>query len=114
MPKKHAKLPGKLRTFLIFTIIALLAVLAVAALQRMTAPQPPGPSAQDLGGFCGTSSLGSCSSDADCVAGGCSNQVCYGKNEPPSATTCEWTECYDAQKYNVSCGCVAQKCAWRK
>jgi len=68
----------------------------------------------DLGGFCGTSMRAVCSSDSDCVAGGCSNHVCYGKNEPPSATTCEWRDCYDAQKYSVSCGCVAQKCAWKK
>ncbi len=69
---------------------------------------------QDLGGFCGTSTHAACSADSDCAAGGCSNHVCYGKNEPPSATTCEWRECYDAEKYNVTCGCVAQKCAWAK
>jgi eight-cysteine-cluster-containing protein len=65
-------------------------------------------------GFCGTSTRAACSSDADCVRGGCSSQVCYGKSEPPSATTCEWTECYDAQKYNMTCGCVGGKCAWSK
>ena len=62
--------------------------------------------------FCGSSTEGSCSEDDDCVAGGCSGQVCASKNEEPIMTTCEYTECYDAEKYGVSCVCAEGKCRW--
>lgn len=61
--------------------------------------------------FCGSSTSASCSSDLDCKKGGCSNQVCEGKNEN-TTTTCEFRECYDATKYNLSCKCVSNKCQW--
>jgi eight-cysteine-cluster-containing protein len=64
-------------------------------------------------GFCGTSTNGTCSTDADCVSGGCSGQVCQSASEPPVITTCEYTECYDAQRYGVGCGCHDGKCRWQ-
>ncbi|MCI0503819.1 eight-cysteine-cluster domain-containing protein [Candidatus Micrarchaeota archaeon] len=64
-------------------------------------------------GFCGTSTLGACSSDLDCISGGCSGQVCQSATEPGAITTCEYRECYNAQAYGVSCGCAAGKCRWR-
>lgn len=63
-------------------------------------------------GFCGWSTYGKCSSDYDCVTGGCSGQVCQSKFEEPVGTTCEWFECYDADKYGVACRCVDGKCQW--
>ncbi len=63
------------------------------------------------GGFCGWSTYATCSSDADCVAGGCSGQVCMGKGEDV-VTTCEWRDCYDAKKYGMVCGCFNGRCQW--
>jgi eight-cysteine-cluster-containing protein len=114
MPKSK-KPEEKLHIFVIITLFFLVAFALMALIVTFLPENPPeSPPSTDLGGFCGTSSLASCTVEADCVAGGCSGQLCYGKSEPPKATTCEWTECYDAQKYGVSCGCVAQKCAWTK
>jgi eight-cysteine-cluster-containing protein len=66
----------------------------------------------DKAGFCGWSTEGACQSDADCVTGGCSGQVCQSKDEEPVITTCEYRECYDENAYGVGCGCVAGKCQW--
>ncbi|MFB6075943.1 MAG: eight-cysteine-cluster domain-containing protein [Candidatus Aenigmatarchaeota archaeon] len=63
-------------------------------------------------GFCGSSTQETCSADADCVAGGCSGQVCQSKNEESIISTCEWKECYDNEKYGLSCQCVEGKCQW--
>jgi len=62
--------------------------------------------------FCGWSTNGACSSDSECVTGGCSGQVCQSTSEEPVATTCEWRNCYDASKYGLSCGCVVGECKW--
>ncbi|MCK4552752.1 eight-cysteine-cluster domain-containing protein [Candidatus Pacearchaeota archaeon] len=62
--------------------------------------------------FCGLSTYGSCSSDFDCIKGGCSGQVCQSKNEEPIITTCEFRECYNAEKYDMQCKCVNEKCQW--
>lgn len=64
-------------------------------------------------GFCGTSTNGQCSTDSDCMTGGCSGQVCQSKSEEPVITTCEYTECYNAQIYGVTCGCLDNKCQWK-
>jgi eight-cysteine-cluster-containing protein len=63
-------------------------------------------------GFCGTSTLGACSTDSDCVVGGCSGQVCQSKNEEQLATTCEFRDCYNADTYGLSCKCGNNKCEW--
>ena len=65
------------------------------------------------GGFCGESTKAACSADTDCIVGGCSNQLCQGANEPPMITTCEWVECFDAEKFNKACGCVENQCQWK-
>jgi eight-cysteine-cluster-containing protein len=69
--------------------------------------------AENLNSFCGTSTNGQCSADADCMTGGCSGQVCQSKSEEPVITTCEYTECYNAQTYGKTCGCVDKKCQWK-
>lgn len=110
MPKS-AKRGERLHAFVMITLFFLIA-FALTALILATLPENPPVSG--LGGFCGTSSLASCSSDSDCVKGGCSGQLCYGKSEQPGATTCEWKDCYDDTKYGVTCGCSAGKCQWKK
>jgi len=62
--------------------------------------------------FCGTSTYGSCASDSDCIAGGCSGQLCQSKNDELLGTTCEWKECYRAKDYGFECSCVDKKCQW--
>jgi len=69
---------------------------------------------KELGGFCGWSTKASCKTDDDCLKGGCSNQVCQGKNEKGIITTCEWKECYNADAYGLKCGCFKNKCQWIK
>ncbi|MDP3918953.1 MAG: eight-cysteine-cluster domain-containing protein [Nanoarchaeota archaeon] len=62
--------------------------------------------------FCGVSGGGECETAADCAATGCSGQVCLGVHEEGVITTCEWTECYDASRYGLGCGCVEGQCQW--
>ena len=64
--------------------------------------------------FCGSSTYGDCSADSDCVIGGCSAQVCQSKNEESTVTTCEYKDCYNAEKYELKCKCLAQQCQWAK
>jgi eight-cysteine-cluster-containing protein len=64
-------------------------------------------------GFCGQSTNGSCSKDSDCMAGGCSGQVCQSKSEEPVITTCEYTDCYNPATYNLTCGCKDNQCQWK-
>jgi eight-cysteine-cluster-containing protein len=64
--------------------------------------------------FCGTSTYGGCSANSDCIAGGCSGQVCQSKTEESTVTTCEYKDCYNAQSYGLACKCVDKKCQWSK
>ncbi len=64
------------------------------------------------GEFCGWSTYGACSIDADCTMGGCSAQVCQSKREEPVVTTCEYRDCYDAEAYGLSCQCFGGQCQW--
>ncbi|MCK4529404.1 eight-cysteine-cluster domain-containing protein [candidate division WOR-3 bacterium] len=64
--------------------------------------------------FCGWSTDGKCSSDSDCIVGGCSAQVCQSKYEKSIITTCEWRDCYNAKEYNLKCKCVKGGCQWSK
>jgi len=68
----------------------------------------------ELGGFCGWSTYAECAKDSDCITGGCSAQVCQGATEEPVVTTCEYTDCFDSEAYNVKCGCVDSECVWKK
>ena len=63
--------------------------------------------------FCGTSTKAVCETNNDCKTGGCSGQVCQGINENGSITTCEYLDCYSAEKYNMQCGCFKEKCQWK-
>jgi eight-cysteine-cluster-containing protein len=61
--------------------------------------------------FCGGSTNAPCLGNGDCKAGGCSGQVCGSINES-TVTTCEYTECYNAASYGLTCGCSENKCKW--
>lgn len=53
---------------------------------------------------------GECSSDADCMATGCSSEVCTTKASAGDLmTTCEVLPCFSAVD---SCGCVEGRCRW--
>lgn len=53
---------------------------------------------------------GECASDADCVAAGCSGEVCLPKTAAEGLmTSCEVRLCYSVLQ---SCGCRAGRCAW--
>lgn len=84
----------------------------IDGMQRCTTKQGKVFFKLDKSGFCGQSTSGVCESDSDCVADGCSGQVCRSTNESPVITTCEWRECYDDEKYNVGCGCIGRRCGW--
>lgn len=73
-----------------------------------------GPMESTKDNFCGISTHGKCSSDKDCIVGGCSNQVCQSIFEKPTITTCEWRECYNADFYGYKCGCINGRCEWHK
>jgi len=66
----------------------------------------------NTGGFCGWSTNGPCTSNGDCVTDGCSGQICRSASEGSGMTTCEWAECYSAEKYNLSCKCMNGQCVW--
>ncbi|MCX7779050.1 MAG: eight-cysteine-cluster domain-containing protein [Patescibacteria group bacterium] len=67
-----------------------------------------------LSGFCGWATYALCKTNEDCLSGGCSHQICHGKNEERTITTCEWRDCYKAEAYGLKCGCFQGKCQWGK
>jgi hypothetical protein len=63
-----------------------------------------------VNGGCAKSSGDTCSTDADCTAGGCGGELCYNPAMGGGISTCECTT-----PTNVTgCGCVAGKCSWYK
>ena len=54
-----------------------------------------------------------CTSDNDCVKGGCSGNICQSKNSEPIFTTCEYLPEYGCYS-EISCGCINGKCEWQK
>ncbi|MFH0875862.1 MAG: eight-cysteine-cluster domain-containing protein [archaeon] len=62
--------------------------------------------------FCGSSTKESCTKNNDCIEAGCSSQICQGKSREITMTTCEYRFCYDAKRYNLTCGCNAGSCMW--
>ncbi len=64
--------------------------------------------------FCGTSTLGSCESDDDCMQSGPFSEICQSTFEPPDTTLGgPYLECADYQEYGKECGCVENQCQWR-
>jgi eight-cysteine-cluster-containing protein len=115
MAKISRFMPKEWAAHHIFILVTALILIFMAALAVFLALLPePGLLEQPigLGNFCGTSTLAACSSDADCVTDGCSDQLCRSKNEERAVSTCEWRECYNSTKYGATCGCTAGKCRW--
>jgi len=54
-----------------------------------------------------------CTTDADCVKGGCSGTICQSKDAEPIFTTCEYLPEYECYK-QIKCGCIDSKCQWGK
>lgn len=63
--------------------------------------------------FCGSSTYGTCSSNSDCILGGCSGEICQSKNENGVVSACMYRDCYNVETYGVSCGCTQGKCQWK-
>ncbi|MBU0535547.1 MAG: eight-cysteine-cluster domain-containing protein [Nanoarchaeota archaeon] len=63
--------------------------------------------------FCGASTEYVCEADDECITSGCSGHICQGKAEEQSITTCDYKDCYDAQKHNVRCACDYGTCKWK-
>jgi hypothetical protein len=78
-----------------------------------TAGAPSGSGGSDSGdrtpvsGGCARSSGDACTSDADCVTGGCGRELCYGVASGEGITTCDCTA-----PAGSSCGCVDGACTW--
>jgi len=64
--------------------------------------------------FCGLSTYDKCDSNKDCAPGGCSGQICLSKKQESLITTCEWKDCYQAEKYGLTCRCFNKQCQWIK
>ena len=92
---------------ILITLVLLLTIIVVIS----GCSEAPGEK-EDLGGFCGLSTSGFCTADADCVTDGCSGQVCRSTSEEPVITTCEYRNCYNEDEYGLSCGCVNNGCKW--
>jgi len=60
--------------------------------------------------FCGVSSNSPCSSDSECIASGCSSEVCQSILDEPAITACIYKECYTP--LNHECLCNENKCQW--
>jgi len=53
-----------------------------------------------------------CSRDVDCLAGGCSGQLCIPRDEADSVvSTCEWRDEYACYRED-DCICKNSKCQW--
>lgn len=53
-----------------------------------------------------------CSKDADCLASGCSGQLCIPRDEADAAfSTCEWRDEYACYRED-DCICNNNKCKW--
>ena len=59
-------------------------------------------------GMCVKNSGDACSTDADCVSGGCGGELCYNPAMGGGISTCECTTPTDV----AGCGCVDGQCSW--
>ena len=61
----------------------------------------------------GTSTLGSCLSDNDCIVSGCNSEICQSKFEEPLVSICVYDPPYP-DELGYECKCMDQKCTWKK
>ena len=64
--------------------------------------------------YYGSSTGASCTQDSDCVGMGCNSEICGGKNKEQQVSICIYPERPTPDKLGYSCGCLEQKCAWKK
>ena len=64
--------------------------------------------------FCGWSTFGNCSTDSECIRGGCNGEVCQSEFEEKVLTRCDDRDCYNPNFYSLSCLCVGKECQWVK
>ena len=57
----------------------------------------------------GPETAGECSTDADCVAVGCSQEMCVAASQSGLMSTCERLPCFSVLD---ACGCVEGLCSW--
>jgi len=98
-----------------FVLIAALLLLGCVSNNPATTPTPTGinvPSPSVTITPSPTKIPGSeCSAANDCIAAGCSGQLCVSKDSKQTVSVCEYKEeyaCFDQSK----CGCDAGKCQW--
>ena len=64
-------------------------------------------------GFCGWSTYGPCTHDAECVRAGCDlGFVCMSVHEDVPNVVCEWEECLVPERHGYACMCVNGRCMW--
>jgi len=68
----------------------------------------------DIDKFCGWG-YHNCTVDEDCMRTGCFWEVCQNVYDPPLQTNCDdWRACYDDVAYGTQCGCISNRCGWRR
>lgn len=65
------------------------------------------PSAELFGRVEGVNAKNECASDADCMASGCSKEVCAAEEMMTACDVQAWP-----QGEGASCGCVDKQCVW--
>jgi len=54
-----------------------------------------------------------CLNDFDCIADGCSSEICRSTSSEPVSTICIWRPEFDCLKFS-DCSCIQGKCAWKQ
>lgn len=62
----------------------------------------------------GSSTLGPCVSDSDCMLSGCNTEICQSKSEKPIASACIATTQPTPRQAGYACRCQQQRCQWTK
>ncbi len=94
-------------------ILLILAVLTLVGCPGQKKTESEKATAASSKEFCGWATKGACQTDADCQMSGCSKQVCMAQAEGEVITSCDFKECYAADRYKKQCGCVQNVCDWR-
>ncbi len=86
----------------------------VGSREAPTAAASPETGVEALYGACkqrveGPSASGECSTDADCVRTGCSQEVCVAASQGDVVTTCEILPCFQVLD---ACSCREGLCSW--
>ncbi|MEM0475772.1 MAG: eight-cysteine-cluster domain-containing protein [Candidatus Norongarragalinales archaeon] len=92
-------------------LVLFVALLAFGCLKKQgSEPTPPPLPSEML--LTSPTPLTFCSTDADCVVGGCSGELCGLRGEE-LVSTCVWKPEYACFE-KTTCGCVDGKCEWKR